>query len=122
MTFFQEKNDHKIWNIFSFYTVLSIFLIVEFDYMSSDSSSDLGCESDLDEVEKHSEAAIVNATFQQLGVKPALCSAIDTIGWKNPTEIQKGAIVECLNGRDIIGLAGKAKILLFTKILLVKCI
>ena len=44
-------------------------------------------------------------TFASMGVSPALCKIIEDIGWKSPTEIQRNAIPEALNGRDIIGLA-----------------
>ena len=44
-------------------------------------------------------------TFAALGVLPALCSALDSLGWKAPTEIQVGSIPESLKGRDVIGLA-----------------
>jgi ATP-dependent RNA helicase DDX47/RRP3 len=46
-----------------------------------------------------------NNTFQSLGVDAPLCLAIKELGWSTPTDIQKSAIPEALNGRDIIGLA-----------------
>ena len=46
-----------------------------------------------------------NCTFQSLGVEAPLCLAIKELGWSKPTDIQKSAIPEALNGRDIIGLA-----------------
>ena len=47
----------------------------------------------------------VEITFSKLGIVPALCDAIEAIGWKKPTEIQAGSIPEAMKGRDIIGLA-----------------
>lgn len=78
--------------------------------MSSDSSSDddgvkLDQEVDFEKQDDRAQFAD-EATFKDMGVSPALCSAIEAIGWKAPTEIQRGAIPECLKGRDIIGLAG----------------
>lgn len=77
--------------------------------MSSDSSSDddgvkLDQEVDFEKQDDRAQFAD-EATFKDMGVSPALCSAIEAIGWKAPTEIQRGAIPECLKGRDIIGLA-----------------
>ena len=46
-----------------------------------------------------------STTFAALGVLPALCGALESLGWKAPTEIQKGSIPESIKGRDIIGLA-----------------
>ena len=46
-----------------------------------------------------------DVTFKALGVVPVLCEAIDTLGWKNPTVIQKGSIPESLAGKDVVGLA-----------------
>jgi superfamily II DNA/RNA helicase len=81
--------------------------------MSRDSSSDDdSVESDhgVDCEEQNDRARVADdATFKTMGVSPALCLAIEAIGWKAPTEIQIGAIPECLKGRDIIGLAGMTK-------------
>lgn len=44
-------------------------------------------------------------TFHDLGVNAPLCLAIKELGWTKPTDIQRSAIPEALNGRDIIGLA-----------------
>eukprot|EP01034_Spumella_vulgaris_P027537 gene27537-34269_t len=46
-----------------------------------------------------------NRSFEDLGIIESLCQAIRGIGWTAPTDIQRGAIPEALNGRDIIGLA-----------------
>jgi ATP-dependent RNA helicase DDX47/RRP3 len=51
------------------------------------------------------DASSVPVTFQSLGVVDALCAAIDGIGWKVPTDIQRESIPEALKGRDVIGLA-----------------
>lgn len=55
--------------------------------------------------EEMAEAAEEEVTFADLGVSPVLCRAMTSIGWTKPTEIQRLAIPEALNGRDIIGLA-----------------
>jgi len=44
-------------------------------------------------------------TFRKLGVTEPLCLAIESLGWKIPTAIQKDSIPEALGGRDVIGLA-----------------
>lgn len=44
-------------------------------------------------------------SFASFGLEEALVEAIDSIGWKSPTEIQGQAIPEALLGKDIIGLA-----------------
>lgn len=46
-----------------------------------------------------------SSTFESLGVTEVICEAIRAIGWSAPTEIQKGAIPEALQGKDVIGLA-----------------
>jgi ATP-dependent RNA helicase DDX47/RRP3 len=54
---------------------------------------------------KMTDSVPEDATFRDLGVSDALCSAIDKLGWTKPTEIQRMAIPHALQGRDIIGLA-----------------
>ena len=44
-------------------------------------------------------------SFEDIGVISTLSNIITSIGWTKPTEIQKMAIPEALNGKDIIGLA-----------------
>ena len=44
-------------------------------------------------------------SFRSLGVKEAICEAIDGLGWTTPSEIQAQSIPEALEGRDVIGLA-----------------
>jgi ATP-dependent RNA helicase DDX47/RRP3 len=61
--------------------------------------------SDIFMEEKVVEETETIKTFESLGVVETLCTAIDSIGWKVPTDIQQNAIPEALNGRDIIGLA-----------------
>ena len=46
-----------------------------------------------------------DSTFESLGVLKTLCNAIESLGWKVPTDIQRSSIPEALRGRDIIGLA-----------------
>lgn len=57
--------------------------------------------SDPDDDEVISEGA----SFADLGVCSTLCAAIEKLGWKEPTEIQRLAIPQALKGRDLIGLA-----------------
>eukprot|EP00899_Mesostigma_viride_P026555 jgi/Mesvir1/7084/Mv09192-RA.1 len=45
------------------------------------------------------------ATFESLGVCPQLCEAVQTVGWKSPTSIQKESLPVAFQGKDIIGLA-----------------
>lgn len=44
-------------------------------------------------------------TFESLGVVEVLRTAMEGIGWKSPTDIQRQSLPEALQGRDIIGLA-----------------
>ena len=44
-------------------------------------------------------------SFKELGGVPTLCEAIEQLGWKAPTEIQKASIPESIGGRDVVGLA-----------------
>ena len=43
--------------------------------------------------------------FDMLGLKPRLIAALDEMGIKDPTPIQKQAIPPALDGRDVMGLA-----------------
>lgn len=44
-------------------------------------------------------------TFADLGVSKELCESCESLGFKNPTDIQVAAIPPALTGRDIIGIA-----------------
>ena len=44
-------------------------------------------------------------SFSSFGLNQALVEAIHTLGWTTPTEIQRQALPEALQGKDIIGLA-----------------
>lgn len=44
-------------------------------------------------------------TFKDLGIIEELCEACTRLGWTAPTAIQKEAIPQALNDRDVIGLA-----------------
>lgn len=44
-------------------------------------------------------------SFESYGINPTLCEAIEALGWKEPTEIQRLIYPEALKGRDLIGLA-----------------
>ena len=43
--------------------------------------------------------------FTQLGLTPAILSALEELGYKAPTPIQEGAIPPALAGKDVLGLA-----------------
>ncbi len=45
-------------------------------------------------------------TFASLGLAPALVSAVNALGYEEPTPIQKEAIPVLLSGRDLVGQAG----------------
>jgi ATP-dependent RNA helicase DDX47/RRP3 len=63
-----------------------------------------GMAAENNEEQALNEVAEVS-TFRDLGIVETLCDAIEAVGWKVPTEIQKQSIPEALTGRDIIGLA-----------------
>jgi len=44
-------------------------------------------------------------SFASLGVIETICEAVESLGWRAPTEIQRASIPEALKGRDIVGLA-----------------
>lgn len=46
-----------------------------------------------------------NATFKSLGLIDPLLEALDSLGFKKPTDIQSEALPHALEGRDIIGIA-----------------
>jgi ATP-dependent RNA helicase RhlE len=46
-----------------------------------------------------------SATFESLGLEPALLASVSRIGFERPTPIQTGVIPHALEGRDVIGLA-----------------
>ncbi|CAD7929102.1 unnamed protein product [Amoebophrya sp. A120] len=70
------------------------------------SSSSTGSSSKVDSNEsENAKQDIENATFASLGVCPELCQAVEVLGWKQPTEIQRVSIPPALEGRDIIALA-----------------
>ena len=52
-----------------------------------------------------SGAAEGQKAFEELGVCSELAKAAVDLGWKEPTDIQKQAIPQALDGKDIIGLA-----------------
>ncbi len=64
-------------------------------------------ETELEKVEsdKEEEEKDEVVEFSDLGIVDVLCEAAKSLGWKNPTKIQKEAIPIALEGRDIIGLA-----------------
>jgi ATP-dependent RNA helicase DDX47/RRP3 len=45
------------------------------------------------------------SSWHQLGLVESIAKSVLELGWKAPTDIQKGVIPEALTGRDIIGLA-----------------
>jgi ATP-dependent RNA helicase RhlE len=44
-------------------------------------------------------------SFRSLGLEPRLLSAVDTMGFSDPTPIQREAIPHVLAGRDVVGVA-----------------
>src|SRR5919202_6669452 len=44
-------------------------------------------------------------TFKELGLKPEIITALDELGYVDPTPIQEQAIPELLSGHDVIGQA-----------------
>lgn len=67
-----------------------------------ENTSNLNNNQEREEREEEENEVI---TFRSLGIVEALCESISSLGWQNPTEIQKQSIPEALQGRDIIGLA-----------------
>ena len=41
--------------------------------------------------------------FVELGINKKICKAVEDLGWKEPTPIQKGSVPEGLMGRDLFG-------------------
>lgn len=56
------------------------------------------------EPELEPEPVAEASTFAELGICKELVDACDSMGWKEPTKIQAGAIPHALQGRDLIGL------------------
>ena len=46
-----------------------------------------------------------DTTFESLGVCQEICKAVEQMGYKHPSRIQKDSLPYTLQGRDIIGLA-----------------
>ena len=44
-------------------------------------------------------------TFQELGLEPSILSAVEELGFTEPTPIQEGAVPPILEGKDVIGSA-----------------
>ncbi|MFQ3230460.1 DEAD/DEAH box helicase [Reinekea sp.] len=63
-----------------------------------------------------------NITFADLGLTPSILTTLDSLGYESPTPIQSKAIVELLNGNDVLGLAqtGTGKTAAFSLPLLCK--
>lgn len=73
--------------------------------MSSASSSAGPSRSPSPAADTNGAAEEPQKSFADLGVSPELCSACESLGFKNPTDIQVAAIPPALTGRDIIGIA-----------------
>ena len=73
-------------------------IIVKDDAQNVVTTTDAAEQSEEEEVEELVE-------FSDLGLVDVLCDAAKSLGWKNPTKIQKEAIPIALEGKDIIGLA-----------------
>lgn len=54
---------------------------------------------------KSSSSSDSSSSWSSLGLVDSLTTSILELGWKAPTEIQKGVIPEAFQGRDVIGLA-----------------
>ena len=52
-----------------------------------------------------SEAPEASTTFRDLGLKEDILTALDELGYENPSPIQAQAIPELLAGHDVIGQA-----------------
>jgi ATP-dependent RNA helicase DDX47/RRP3 len=86
---------------------------------SSNASSSGGSPPPPDQDSADVQAGITTSTthtFASLGLIPQLCEACETLGYKNPSDIQSEALPYALQGRDIIGLAqtGSGKTAAFT--------
>jgi len=58
------------------------------------------------ESDRHiNDAAPPSKTFQELGIRPELCDACQSMGFTEARPIQIEAIPYALQGRDVIGLA-----------------
>lgn len=55
-------------------------------------------------IESETDSPAVPA-FEALGLSPALCASLSSLGYEEPTPIQSEAIPALLSGRDLIGLA-----------------
>ena len=73
-------------------------IVVKDDAQNVVTTTDAAEQSEEEEVEELVE-------FSDLGLVDVLCDAAKSLGWKNPTKIQKEAIPIALEGKDIIGLA-----------------
>src|SRR5690349_2740163 len=47
----------------------------------------------------------VSGTFAELGLAPAVMTAVDGVGYEAPSPIQAATIPTLLDGRDVVGLA-----------------
>src|SRR5687768_17422614 len=54
---------------------------------------------------KREAAAAGTTTFAELGLEPRLVKALESLGYEEPTPIQREAIPPLLAGRDVLGQA-----------------
>lgn len=77
--------------------------------MAEDTASENGTEASLtQEIETKSIENVEPSsltTFENLGIDERLCEVCKSLGWNEPTKIQRESIPIALKGRDIIGLA-----------------
>ena len=73
--------------------------------VASDTAEDSASEASSSE-ERSSQSAASNASgFASFGFSPEILSALESIGYSEPSPIQKAAIPELLLGRDVLGQA-----------------
>ena len=73
--------------------------------VKDDAAQDAVTTTDAGEHSEEEEEVEELVEFSDLGLVDVLCDAAKSLGWKNPTKIQKEAIPIALEGKDIIGLA-----------------
>jgi ATP-dependent RNA helicase DDX47/RRP3 len=56
-------------------------------------------------MEEEIKKLVEDLTFEEIGVCPEICRAVEKLGFKHPTKIQAESLPYALKGRDIIGLA-----------------
>ena len=73
--------------------------------MDSDSDGDVGTTDDMTAPDGASDDATTDGGFAALGLRPELLSALDELGYEEPTPIQRETIPHLLGGHDLLGQA-----------------